>query len=489
MKKWLGALTLSMTVAVAPVASAESINVTNEYDKTAKYIVNQVQNPVLGNEWEVLSLARGDYAIPANYFQKYYGNVEQLVKEKKGIVHNRKPIENAKLAIAVTAIGKDAKNVAGYDLFAPLADYTSVTEIGIMGPVWTLIALDSRGYDLPNNATTSRKKLVNNLVERQLPDGGFNLIGSISNPDVTAMTLQALAPYKDEPAVAKVITEATATLANLQTEDGAYLSLTTPTSESTSQVLTALVANGINPQQDERFTKVLANLLSYRDQTGGFKHVKDAKNANPMATQQGAYTLATLKRQQQNKSSLYDMKDSAYQFIDLFGHWAHPFAMEAKRKGIINGTADGTFNAEGTLTRAQAASILARTLKLQATSAAPYTDTVTLHPATQSEIAAVYEAGIIKNINGKFNPQHKVTREQLALMLLRAYTEKHSYEPTTIAPLADIKTLTAESQKAITMLYDFDIAKGVNGKFSPAQSTTRAQAAKMFSNFDNQLNK
>lgn len=59
----------------------------------------------------------------------------KLVKKKKGIIHSRKPIENAKLAIAVTAIGKDAKNVAGYDLFTPLADYMSVTDSGIMGPV------------------------------------------------------------------------------------------------------------------------------------------------------------------------------------------------------------------------------------------------------------------------------------------------------------------------------------------------------------------
>lgn len=70
-------------------------------------------------------------------------------------------------------------------------------------------------------------------------------------------------------------------------------------------------------------------------------------------------------------------------------------------------------------------------------------------------------------------------------MLNRAYTFKtgQAYASSKIAPLNDIANLSNESKKAITFLYDFDIAQGSNGAFQPSNSLTRAHAAKMFNNF------
>ena len=492
MKKWLGALTLGLTVAVAPVASASTIDITQEYNKTGQYIIQSMPEAKYGSEWYVLGLARGDYAVPAGYFQKYYQDIERVVAEKKGILNPRNPIDNAKMALVVSAIAKDPTNVAGYNLLAPLKDYATVTKTGVMGAIYALLAVNAKDLTFPTGGTNSEQRMIEAILNKQTADGGFNLTtaGGKGDVDITAMALQALAPYSNDETVAPAIAKAQQFIKGKKLADGAFPDyFGNPTSESASQVVTMLGEYGINPQTDSEFSDVLTSLLTYRATDGGFKHVMMEKGANGMATSQANYALAAMKRVNDNKTSLYDMSDTAYQFIDLFGHWVHPYAMESKEKGIIGGYADGTFRAGKNLTRAQAASILTRMLDLKPTSATAFPDISHLDKKTQQEIIAAADAGIIKgDLQGNFNPGKNITRAQLSVMLHRTYHEqKQPYQPSELAPLKDISQLDREKQEAITMVYDFGIAQGVNGMFSPANPTTRGQAAKMFSLFDEQL--
>ena len=85
-----------------------------------------------------------------------------------------------------------------------------------------------------------------------------------------------------------------------------------------------------------------------------------------------------------------------------------------------------------------------------------------------------------------FNPSGNITRPQVAIMMHRAYEHLtgETYEPQVIAPFTDISAYYAETQQAITFLYDSKIATGVSAeKFNPAGYVTRAQAAKIIVNF------
>lgn len=84
---------------------------------------------------------------------------------------------------------------------------------------------------------------------------------------------------------------------------------------------------------------------------------------------------------------------------------------------IVSGNTDGTFKPNNELTRAQAASILVRTLGLKADQAAPFKDIGHYAQKTQEEIAVAYQFGIVKENDGNFNPHKPVTRAQLALMV------------------------------------------------------------------------
>lgn len=165
-------------------------------------------------------------------------------------------------------------------------------------------------------------------------------------------------------------------------------------------------------------------------------------------------------------------------------HWAHDYTVKVAKYGLMKGYDDDTFKPNNALTRIQMTSILSRGLQLQSTANVPFTDIAAYDVETQREVAAAYEAGIVKGT--LFNPSKNVTRAQVAVMMHRAYEHltRKTYEPQQIAPFTDISTYDRETQQAITFLYDYKIATGVSAeKFNPTGYLTRAQAAKIIVNF------
>ncbi|MCL1698514.1 MULTISPECIES: 5'-nucleotidase C-terminal domain-containing protein [unclassified Lysinibacillus] len=152
-------------------------------------------------------------------------------------------------------------------------------------------------------------------------------------------------------------------------------------------------------------------------------------------------------------------------------------------RDLTKGTTATTYSPNANLTRAQAASFIARALKLEAKGQATFSDIANVNPATQKEITALAEAGIVKGVNGKFNPNTKVTRAQLALMFARAYNLQNDEKTGLKADFSDISKYNAETQNAIALMKDLKIVSGVNGKFMPGNNATRAHMAKMLSNY------
>lgn len=172
-------------------------------------------------------------------------------------------------------------------------------------------------------------------------------------------------------------------------------------------------------------------------------------------------------------------------FHDITNHWAKLFIEQAAATGVVKGYPDGKFKPENKLTRAQAASIIVRSLNLIGNQRAPFSDVSGYSAETQAEIAAAYQFGIIKGQNDKFHPNAFVTRTQLALMVKRSYelSTGKPYIATQLAPFTDIANVDEETKTAISMLYTFGIVEGSEGKFMPSNPTTRAQAAKIFVNY------
>ena len=291
-----------------------------QLEKTAGYLQAQIAEPgtgSVGGDWLIFGLARSGVKVPQKYFDAYYENVEAAVREKNGVLSDRKYTEYSRTVLALTAIGKNPADVAGFDLLKPLADFEQVTRQGINGTIFALLALDSGNYEIPENpdaaVQATRQMYVDELLTRELPDGGWTLTGGEADVDITAMTLQALAKYRDQADVTAAVERGLAVLSSLQEPDGGYVSWGSSNSESVAQVIVALTELGV-PLDDERFTKngitVEDALLRFAQENGAFVHVRDGSGGDDgMATEQAFYALAAIHRAETGETTLYDMTD------------------------------------------------------------------------------------------------------------------------------------------------------------------------------------
>lgn len=302
-------------------SAATTASFEKAYKTTGEYLAKMAaaSTPTIGStggEWEILGLARSGQAVDSSVYSRYKSGIVNTVKSKKGILHEKKYTEYSRVVLALTSIGEDVTDVGGYNLLQPLSDFKQTVWQGVNGAIWALIAFDSKNYEVPKaeegKTQNSREMLINHILEEEVKGGGWSIYGA-ADTDVTAMAIQALAPYyKTNSAVKAAVDRGLTILSNKQEADGGFGTWGTSTSESCAQVVVALSAMGIDANADKRFVKngksALQGLLNYAISTGGFKHVSNL-GYDQMATEQGYYALTAYSRFKNGENSLYDMTD------------------------------------------------------------------------------------------------------------------------------------------------------------------------------------
>ena len=303
-----------------PTAEASSVSEA-AYVRASAYLTTAVPAPQsgsMGGEWTVLALLRGGADANTSCFTGYLTALEQTLRANAGVLSTRRNTEYSRVILALSALGRDARDVAGYDLTLPLGDYEKTVAQGVNGAIYALLALDSRGYSVPQNAEAAvqatRQMYVDAILSAQRADGSWSFTdGGNADPDLTAMALQALANYTDERGVSDAIDRALTCLSALQLADGGFASWGTENAESCAQVILALGELGLAPN-DARFVKngqsVLDALLTYQTADGSFCHERGGE-VNLMATEQAACALASLVRAERGETSFYQMASSA----------------------------------------------------------------------------------------------------------------------------------------------------------------------------------
>ena len=312
-------LILSMVVGMTACTGntgEETDSIDTIVEETAKMLLDNTDEPVygsVGGEWVVLGMARWGGEVPEGWFEDYYAGLEDYVKQCNGVLDERKYTEYSRVILALTAMGKDPTNVAGYNLLTPLGDYDKTIFQGINGPIVALLALDSGDYEVPVNSEAevqaTREMYVDYILEQELDNGGWSFSGGSLDVDITAMALQALAKYQDREDVKLATDRALDALSQQQNENGGFATSGADSSESLAQVITAFAELGIDIN-DERFVKegnaVVDALLHFRTDDKGFAHILEG-NSDAMATEQAFYALVSLNRVQSGQSSLYRM--------------------------------------------------------------------------------------------------------------------------------------------------------------------------------------
>lgn len=506
------------SVALGSVADADTLT-------AARYVYENTKKPTVGSiggEWAIIGLARNGENLPTEYTDNYYEAVLKYVKDRGGVLHDKKYTEYSRLIIALTAIGKDPENVAGYNLLEPLCDFDKTVWQGINGAIWALIALDCGDYELPsvngieNRAT--REMYVWHILSAQKADGGWTMVGDSGDADITGMAITALSNYRENPEVEAAVQRAVEFLSNLQGEDGMLSGYNANSAESFAQIIVGLCSNGISPN-DKRFVKngtsFVDCLLKYQLEDGSFKHSLKDLSSNKMATEQAFYALVAAERLESGKAALYDMsdvkkdenekeaglagRDAAVQrtaiiyeektFSDI-KNCAERDAIEAlARRGIITGKTNELFDPDATLTRAEAAAIIVRALGLQETATENFSD------VNETDWFAPYVSTasgfkiVLGNGDNRFNPSGTITREEAAVIVVRAAklcgidTKREDFAiRNSLAEFTDYTSSSSWARASLAVCFDEGILSRSLEKIEPQKGINRATLAQMIYN-------
>ena len=269
-------------------------------------------------DWTAMAFAMLD--VDEDY-EAYLSALQTYVTEHyetDGYLHRSKATEWHRIALTVMALGGNPESFgtdANGNSVNLIADGTynfGGEDIGAQGNnayIYALITLDAGNFTVPNSARYSREYLINALLKNQEEDGGFGIMKGKSDVDITAMALQALAPYAEKNEVRNAIDKALAMLSSVQNDDATFSNWNTTSSESCSQIIIALCALGIDPKTDERFIKnensVFDAFMSFRLPDGSFSHSLSDKEGDTIATEQAILALCSMMKMRDGKR-LYD---------------------------------------------------------------------------------------------------------------------------------------------------------------------------------------
>ena len=324
------ALTLSLTLSVTALAETLAYSaIASSIAAAEKTQLGVAQDaPLLTEEllpagssvsdWTALAMARAEVADDyAGYLARLQAYVERQYAENGGL-HEVKATEYHRIALTAAALGGDPTS------FGTKPDGTPIDLVaegtynwqgendlgaqGLNGWIFALLTVDAVNADIPAGARYSRQDMLDAIVSAQLPEGGFSLGGGEMDVDITAMALQALAPYQEQ--YPEVIDAALNALSSAQLPTGGFESWGAQSSESCAQVLLALCELNIDPETDARFQKASGNvvtaLLSFRTADGGIAHQQGGQ-ADAMAGEQAMQALMALHLRQQGLGRFFDL--------------------------------------------------------------------------------------------------------------------------------------------------------------------------------------
>ncbi|MDR1065103.1 MAG: hypothetical protein LBL25_01880, partial [Oscillospiraceae bacterium] len=330
------------TLTDAEAAYAALLNVSGNVSEALTATLDKLKttaaNPIVatqGGEWAVIALARaGEIDKDSQIAKNYLKSLDDEIKDGGFVAlgapegDTYKNTEYERITLALSSLGIDASNYSAngttYNFITPYLDYTNTVTQGANAAIYALLALDSKPYLTDNTAI--RQQYIEHLLTEQLDSGSWSL-SETDDPDMTAMAIQALAPYRGDEAVNSAVERGKNALLAMQdqTAGGFYSGVgLTPlyNSESAAQVVVALTALNESPAGTQ-WTAMgggdpLTALLSFYDDNGGFKHELGSSGlTTAISTEQAAYALAAYDRFAKGQSPLYVMADAFAQYTDV----------------------------------------------------------------------------------------------------------------------------------------------------------------------------
>lgn len=157
---------------------------------------------------------------------------------------------------------------------------------------------------------------------------------------------------------------------------------------------------------------------------------------------------------------------------DINGHWAEKNILALVQRGAITGYQDNTFKPKNKITRAEFATILVKALELKDTDGKVFKDTEKHWAKDNIAIASAH--GIVNGYDSTtFGPNDPITREQMAVMVIKAFDLKHEKSK---AKFKDQDKVSKWAVKSVEAAIAQGILSGYNNNINPQSNANRAEA-------------
>lgn len=288
--------------------------VTQNIDHSINYLTDGLEgNYIYGSEWNIFTILRAGGELNQTDLNTYYNSVVKELNSGDRIL----PTDYFRIVTTLIVMGKDPTNVEGINIIERMYNYANLDRMSSNMMTYTLMSYDAKNYEIPSDALWTRDTLIEKILSFQNQEnGGFGLSNNKTvSVDITAMTLQGLAPYNNDnyPEVQKAFEKALDYLRNEMLSDCGYFVEGADNGCSAAQVLTALSVAGIDPLNKENgFTKGKNNLVSKLNDfklESGFTTFGGSKTPDIMASSQIGYALEAYRRFANGENSLYDLTD------------------------------------------------------------------------------------------------------------------------------------------------------------------------------------
>ncbi len=194
----------------------------------------------------------------------------------------------------------------------------------------------------------------------------------------------------------------------------------------------------------------------------------------------------------QLRNGTFAVVENSVSFPDVGAtHWAKPYIEILGSKFIISGRDNGKFDPSGTITRAEMVTLIVKALGLAPdVSASSFAD-VKADKWYAGAVGAASKAGLVVGYNNNFNPEDKVTRQEAAVILMKAIKLAGGKIEVTDKEQTDLLAKFSDKNE-IDSWARVDMAKAVKakllsghdtGELAPRDSSTRAEAAVMIKAF------
>ena len=201
----------------------------------------------------------------------------------------------------------------------------------------------------------------------------------------------------------------------------------------------------------------------------------------------GSYTMPVKETKPADKTNTEKTEKAT--FPDMKGHWAEKEITALKDAGLINGKENG-YCPEDAVTRAEWITMLLRAvgIKTDGNTTGTFSD-VNTNDWFFGAVETAYKEGYISGDGENFRPNDKITREEMAKIIISVYEKKlGKTEKASLDSFSDKSEISAWASEFVEKAVNLKLMSGVDSEhFMPLKSATRAEAGVIIYRFYSML--